>query len=80
VTATAVGQMQRLNGREAVWLNQELLHDALTGLPNCMLFHNRTEHALQPRRRHHQQVAVPLLDMDRFTAIIDSLGHMSGTA
>src|SRR5664279_2440751 len=24
--------MQRLNGREAVWLNQELLHDALTGL------------------------------------------------
>jgi hypothetical protein len=32
VTAAAVGRMQRLNGREAVWLNQELLHDALTGL------------------------------------------------
>src|SRR5664279_6369553 len=31
-TAAAVGRMQRLNGREAVWLNQELLHDALTGL------------------------------------------------
>src|SRR5664280_237600 len=32
VTVAAVGRMQRLNGREAVWLNQELLHDALTGL------------------------------------------------
>jgi len=80
VTAAAVGRMQRLNGREAVWLNQELLHDALTGL-----------HAVpQPDRACPAAAGAPspigggtaalLLDMDRVTTIIDRLGHMSGTA
>jgi hypothetical protein len=58
VTAAAVGRMQRLNGREAVWLNQELLHDALTGLPNCTLFHctalSMTTGETGPRRCHHR--------------------------
>lgn len=53
-------------------------HDALTGLPNRMLFVERLKHALQ--RAHHRKraVAVMFLDMDRFKMVNDTLGHEAG--
>src|SRR3546814_16072728 len=54
------------------------LHDALTGLPNRTLFEDRLSSALSQSRRSLKQVAVLLLDLDRFKHNNDSLGHHIG--
>jgi diguanylate cyclase (GGDEF)-like protein/PAS domain S-box-containing protein len=53
-------------------------HDALTGLPNRVLFNDRLTLALAQAHRHHQKLAVMLLDLDRFKDINDTLGHSVG--
>ena len=53
-------------------------HDPLTGLPNRMLFNDRLTLALAQAQRHHQKLAVLLLDLDRFKDINDTLGHNVG--
>ena len=61
-------------------LSHQAQHDALTGLPNRLLFQDRLSQALALARRHQQQVAVFYMDMDRFKQVNDSLGHSSGDA
>jgi diguanylate cyclase (GGDEF)-like protein/PAS domain S-box-containing protein len=53
-------------------------HDALTGLPNRVLFNDRLNLALAQAERHQQKLAVLLLDLDRFKEINDTLGHSVG--
>ncbi len=53
-------------------------HDPLTGLPNRLLFRDRLERAIAKARRTGHRVAILFLDLDRFKAINDTLGHDVG--
>jgi diguanylate cyclase (GGDEF)-like protein len=53
-------------------------HDALTSLPNRLLFMDRLEVALAQAHRYEQKLAVLVIDLDRFKEINDSLGHSTG--
>jgi diguanylate cyclase (GGDEF)-like protein/PAS domain S-box-containing protein len=56
----------------------QALHDALTGLPNRVLFYERLEEALASIDKRKEHVAVMFLDLDNFKVINDSLGHQCG--
>ncbi len=53
-------------------------HDALTGLPNRALLHDRISAELAHARRQQTTLALLFLDLDRFKLINDSLGHATG--
>jgi diguanylate cyclase (GGDEF)-like protein/PAS domain S-box-containing protein len=53
-------------------------HDALTGLPNRILLHDRLEQAFVRAHEASGLVAVILLDIDRFGRVNDGLGHGVG--
>lgn len=59
-------------------LKFQATHDALTLLPNRILFMDRLESAMQRAQRENGQFAVMFFDLDRFKIINDTLGHHIG--
>ncbi|MCH7887756.1 MAG: EAL domain-containing protein [Proteobacteria bacterium] len=53
-------------------------HDALTKLPNRVLFQIRLVEAMDNARRVDRMVALHLLDLDSFKDVNDTLGHRAG--
>lgn len=68
----------RQNRQSNDLLNHLAYHDALTDLPNQVLFRDRLKQAIALSRRSDQLEAVLLLNLDRFRTINDSLGYTAG--
>jgi diguanylate cyclase (GGDEF)-like protein/PAS domain S-box-containing protein len=52
--------------------------DALTGLPNRYLFHDRLNQTLAHAKRGGHSMAILFIDLDRFKLVNDTLGHAGG--
>jgi diguanylate cyclase (GGDEF)-like protein len=72
VTARLRGQVEQIE--------KLALYDALTGLANRRLFHDRLEQAFLHAQRSGAGFSLMLLDLDRFKEINDTLGHQTGDA
>lgn len=59
-------------------LSHDALHDALTGLPNRVMFHDRFDRVLESARRHGRHAAVLYVDLDGFKSVNDHWGHAAG--
>ena len=54
------------------------LHDALTELPNRLLFEQRLDYGLIQSKRHGWKLAILFIDLDKFKDINDTYGHQIG--
>ena len=61
-------------------VHQMAFYDALTGMPNRVLFHDRLAQMLKDAAYHRAQAGVMVVDLDRFKQINDTMGHAAGDA
>ncbi|MCL5934923.1 MAG: diguanylate cyclase, partial [Firmicutes bacterium] len=59
-------------------IRRQAFHDALTGLPNRMLFYDRLTKAMAHAKRNRRMLSVLFMDLDQFKLINDTLGHAAG--
>lgn len=59
-------------------LTRQATHDALTGLPNRVLFLRKTTEALERSKTTHAAVGVLFIDLDKLKHVNDTIGHAVG--
>ncbi len=59
-------------------IHQMAFYDPLTALPNRSSFNERLKRMLAEASWHGQQAVIMLLDLDRFKAVNDTMGHPAG--
>jgi diguanylate cyclase (GGDEF)-like protein/PAS domain S-box-containing protein len=67
---------QRKTREEEVW--RQANFDALTGLANRNLFHDRLDRALARARRNQESISLMFIDLDHFKWVNDTHGHRAG--
>lgn len=73
----SIGASALKNARLLSQLEYEALHDPLTTLPNTRLLQDEIVRALSHADRQDHQAAVLFVDLDRFEAVNDSIGHVA---
>jgi diguanylate cyclase (GGDEF)-like protein/PAS domain S-box-containing protein len=63
---------------DRMWLERQALHDPLTKLPNRLLLIDRASQALARLHRSDGVAAMLFIDLDKFKAVNDNLGHEVG--
>lgn len=63
---------------QAQALQQQVMFDGLTNLPNHMLFADRLRHAVLSARHEQRSFGVFTIHVDRFQAIHERFGHATG--
>jgi diguanylate cyclase (GGDEF)-like protein len=72
-------KLEEAQGR-AIEAEKRAHRDALTGLPNRYLLLEHIERTIAQARRTGSRMAIVFLDIDRFRAVNDSIGHSIGDA
>ncbi|MFW3613955.1 diguanylate cyclase domain-containing protein [Billgrantia antri] len=67
---------ERKRIQDEVWRRAH--YDALTGLPNRILFRERLEQQLLQTHRRKEALAICFIDLDGFKQVNDTLGHDAG--
>ena len=85
LAAQAAARRRADEAAQELALNEQRLHrlsyhDPLTNLPNRALLLDRIQHGVAAARRDGRRAALLFLDLDRFTAVNDSLGRAVGDA
>lgn len=76
--ARKIQEDQAIIHQKTLLLEYQALHDDLTGLPNRVLFDDRLQQAILSAGNEAQAFGLFALDLDRFKAVNDSLGHYAG--
>ena len=75
----SIMMQKKLEGQQQL-LQFQATHDALTALPNRLLFLDRLEQSMRLAKRSKEKLAILFLDIDHFKEVNDSLGHEVGDA
>jgi len=78
VLARQVNALVSASANREKRIMESALSDPLTGLPNRTLLSERIRHSLAISRRSRTAFGVVVIDLDRFKAINDTLGHATG--
>jgi diguanylate cyclase (GGDEF)-like protein len=78
VLARQVNALVSASANREKRIMESALSDPLTGLPNRTLLSERIRHSLAISRRSRTPFGVVVIDLDRFKAINDTLGHATG--